>query len=130
MVEPTGDGGVRFRVFVSDAERVEVRGSFTSWDTDPVSLDREPDTDGWWVGSLTLPPGLHEFQYVIDGEGRLADYAANGVRQDAFGEWVSQLVIEHAGPDVIARIEPDAPAPQGTKPGDPLGALPRHPLAA
>ncbi|MEM8834650.1 MAG: glycogen-binding domain-containing protein [Planctomycetota bacterium] len=130
MVEPQSDGSVQFRVFVSEADRVEVRGSFTSWDSDPLALEREPDADGWWVGSLTLPPGLHEFQYVIDGEDRLADYAANGVRQDAFGAWVSQLVVEHAGPGVIGRIQPDVPAAKPKKPADPLGDLPRHPLAA
>jgi len=71
--------------------RVEISGSFTDWDAGRLEMINAGD--GWWELELDLPAGDYEFQYVIDHHTRLADFAANGVRLNGFGQWVSTLMI-------------------------------------
>lgn len=91
-IEP--DGAVRFRVYLPDAGRVEVVGDFTGWQARPVSLVRE--TDGWWQRVVAVPPGDHSFQYLVNGEIWLPDFAAHGVEASGFGSWNSLLRLEGA----------------------------------
>jgi 1,4-alpha-glucan branching enzyme len=89
---PTGE--LEFKVFAPHAATVEVLGSFTGWFARPVALVRSPE--GWWIGRVGVKPGDHDFQYRIDGEALMADYAAHGVRLNPFGQWVSRLAVPAA----------------------------------
>ncbi len=91
-------GGVRFRVYMPDASDVKLVGTFTGWRDGAISMTK--DASGWWHTEVELGPGEHEFQYLVDGDHWLADYAAGGLRLNRFGTWVSQL---HIAP-------PDAPS--------------------
>jgi 1,4-alpha-glucan branching enzyme len=88
-----------FRVYLPEAARVELVGTFTSWRAGAVKMTRE-DT-GWWSATLDIRDGEHDFSYLVDGSTWLADYAASGVKRNGFGGWVSQLHVGEAKrPDV------------------------------
>lgn len=80
-----------FRVYLPQATTVELVGAFSNWRESPIALVREHS--GWWSVRLELPPGDHEFSYLVDGSTWLPDYAASGVRRNGFGGWVSQVVV-------------------------------------
>ncbi|MBY0395407.1 MAG: hypothetical protein K2X91_02910 [Thermoleophilia bacterium] len=91
MVSRLADGRFRFRIFLPNASRVELVGSFTRWRAGAVGLTRhEP---GWWECAADLPEGEHEFSYLVDSSVWLADYAASGVRLAGHGGWVSRLIV-------------------------------------
>ena len=60
------NGGVIFRYFDRDADRVYVAGDFNNWiyQADPM-VDR--NGDGEWTLLLNLSPGRYEYKFVIDG---------------------------------------------------------------
>jgi 1,4-alpha-glucan branching enzyme len=91
MVQLQVDGSVQFELFMPDARDVKLAGSFTGW-KDRAIVMSGPD-EGWWTIKLYLPPGDHEFQYLVDDSVWLADYAAHGVKRNEFGEWVSLLHV-------------------------------------
>jgi 1,4-alpha-glucan branching enzyme len=92
MVQLQVDGSVQFELFMPDAATVALAGSFTDWRDRAIDM-RGPE-DGWWTLRLHLPPGEHEFQYLVDGDIWLADYAAHGVKRNRSGMWVSLLTLE------------------------------------
>lgn len=106
MVEQKKSGRASFRVFCPQAEQVEIVGTFTGWHDRPVSMRR--DKDGWWMATLDLEPGDHEFQYLIDRREWRPDYAAGGLRLNEFGTWVSQLTVHR--PAVRVRLREPAHA--------------------
>lgn len=85
-----------FRVYLPQADSVELVGGFTGWRNAPIRLVREPS--GWWFVRLDLPPGDHDFSYLVDGATWLPDYAASGIRRNGYGGWVSQIVVERPSP--------------------------------
>lgn len=89
-----------FRVFLPEAEAVELVGSFTGWRSGPEPMTRE-DT-GWWVATIELAPGDHDFSYLVNGSAWVADYAASGVKRNGFGGWVSQVHV----PAITTRVRP------------------------
>lgn len=97
----SNDGRVRFRVYLPDAHRVELVGSFTDWRARAVPMVRE-DT-GWWAVEAVLPPGDHDFSYLVNSSTWLADYAASGVKRNAYGGWVSQIHVPAPAVQVSTR---------------------------
>lgn len=91
MVLSEGNGRLVFRVYLPDAAVVQLVGSFTDWRARPVLLTRE-DT-GWWSAAVDLEPGDHDFSYLVNDSVWMADYAASGVKRNAFGGWVSQIHV-------------------------------------
>lgn len=91
MVTRLQSGELEFKIFVPAATTVEVLGSFTGWHDRPVPL--QCDGSGWWVGRAAVPPGDHHFQYRIDGEAWMADFAAHGVHMNRDGRWISRLAV-------------------------------------
>lgn len=91
MVTALPTGELEFKVFAPDAARVEVLGTFTGWFASPVALQRQEE--GWWSGRADVSPGDHDFQYRIDGDRWLTDYAAHGVRLSPEGQWISRLAV-------------------------------------
>ena len=57
------EGGVAFRVWAPNADRVSVIGTFNDWDVDADPLDRE-DGDTWYVFVPEAQIG-HEYKYHI-----------------------------------------------------------------
>jgi len=49
-----------------EARQVLVAGSFNDWKPELTPL--APAGDGRWVGDLTVPPGRHEYLFVVDGQ--------------------------------------------------------------
>lgn len=82
-----------FRCRAPDARQVFVAGTFNNWDSNANPM--EPSGDGTWSLRLDLPPGRHEYRYVIDGEWSCApgddDAACNNV-PNAFG--TMNLIID------------------------------------
>ncbi len=91
MVTITESGATVFRVFEPGVQRVEIRGSFTDWHSRPIEM--RSCGGGWWEAELTIEPGDHEFQYLVDGNRWTTDYAASGVRLTRMGTWVSLLYV-------------------------------------
>lgn len=55
-----------FGCHAPDAGVVFLAGSFNDWQMDATVLTK--DYHGNWKTKLDLPPGRHEFKFVVDGE--------------------------------------------------------------
>ena len=72
------------------AKSVCVAGSFNHWKPEAMPLlDRG---NGKWVGALALPPGRHEYLFVVDGQW-LPDPKAIESVENPFGGRNSVVVI-------------------------------------
>ena len=73
----SGRSPIRFEFVHSTAKRVCVGGSFNGWN--PAATPLAPWGRGRWLRELWLPPGRHEYLFVVDGEfdPRATDYAPN-----------------------------------------------------
>ncbi len=80
-----------FRVYLPQAGHVELVGSFTGWRSEPVRMAKE--SSGWWTACVELEIGDHDFSYLVDHSVWLADYAANGIRANGYGGWVSMVHV-------------------------------------
>ena len=57
-----------FRFTAPTALSVQLVGDFTGWRHTPVSLAKSPD--GTWRTAVELPPGLHHYRFLVDGQWR------------------------------------------------------------
>jgi hypothetical protein len=69
--------------------QVQVAGSFNDWDPNATPMRRQ---DGVWSTILVLPPGSHEYMFVVDGARWLTDPLAVQTSDDGFGG--SNAVLE------------------------------------
>ena len=71
---------VRLTCFAPGAHRVFVAGTYNDWDTTATPLEHE--AGGLWETFLELPPGHHEYKFLVDGawtcEPGCGDPAASG----------------------------------------------------
>jgi hypothetical protein len=74
---------VRFTLAAAGAHKVAVAGDFNGWDPQNTPLV-DADGHGSFVGSVRLPPGNHEYMFVVDGQW-VTDPAAAERRPDGFG---------------------------------------------
>jgi len=60
------EGGVIFRYYDPDAEKVYLVGDFNNWSptADPMS---DKNGDGEWTLFFPLPPGSYQYKFVVDG---------------------------------------------------------------
>jgi 1,4-alpha-glucan branching enzyme len=58
---------VEFSCHAPTAKAVFVAGTFNDWKPDAAPLQLHKSA-GQWTGKLSLPPGRHEFKFVIDGQ--------------------------------------------------------------
>ena len=80
-----------------DAQSVAVMGSFNRWNPEGHELSRHPDT-GKWSLAVNLPPGKHDYVFVVNGDKVYQDPAADLVVEDDFGQRNSVLFVkEHNG---------------------------------
>jgi hypothetical protein len=67
-----------------NARTVAVIGSFNSWQAQDAAM-RFDDATGAWVLEAQLPPGDHEYMFLVDGQNLMADPLAQMTRDDGFG---------------------------------------------
>jgi hypothetical protein len=73
---------VRFTLVADGARQVAVAGDFNDWDPSQIRLER--DGKGRFSATVKLPPGAHEYMFVVDGKW-VTDPAAAELRPDGFG---------------------------------------------
>ena len=56
---------VHFKVKARPDSRVYIAGTFNQWN--PLAQRMEPDGSGWYVASLVLPAGRHEYKFLVNG---------------------------------------------------------------
>jgi hypothetical protein len=74
---------VRFTLVAQGARQVAVAGDFNGWNPEGTVLVNQ-DGQGNFVGTVRLPPGAHEYMFVVDGKW-VTDPAASELRPDGFG---------------------------------------------
>ncbi len=104
MTEVTRGGRVEFRFYRPEALRAAVAGDFNGWRGEMLPM--QYDGEGWWVATMTLPPGEYRFRYLVDGRW-FTDFAANGVESVEHG-YNAVLFVPRSEP---ARLRPSPPAP-------------------
>lgn len=83
---------VTFEYFAPEARAVAVAGSFNGWS--PSTTNLKKDRSGKWTVSLPLPPGQHQYRFVVDGLWQNDQRSVQCV-QNPFGSW--NCVIEVSG---------------------------------
>jgi len=83
-------GGVRFVGDFPTAQAVRLTGSFSGWTAEGHPLERRGD--GLWECLVPLPPGQHEYRFIVDGAW-LADPHNAQTQPNAFGGWNSLLTV-------------------------------------
>lgn len=89
---PSGMTTVHFEIHAPGASQVALVGSFTDWRTDRIVL-RGPDASGHWTAEVPLPPGRHEYLFLVDGKQWMADPNAEVRRRDGFGRENALLAL-------------------------------------
>jgi len=81
-----GEADLRFSV--AGASRVDLVGDWTGWQ--PVPMQRAPD--GRWFLRVSLAPGVHRFNLLVNGERWIVPEGVASV-DDGFGGKISLLVV-------------------------------------
>ena len=93
-----------FFLHAPDAGSVCLAGSFNEWD--PARTLLRKDKHGRWKIEMVLPPGKHQYRFVVDGvwtnDPRARESATN-----EFGESNSVLTIAQPPPVIIAGAKRD-----------------------
>jgi 1,4-alpha-glucan branching enzyme len=55
-----------FRITEPEAECVLLVGDFTDWQQRPIKMEK--GGGGVWTSMLKLPPGTHNYLFIVDGE--------------------------------------------------------------
>ena len=82
---------VRFVLTAPDAHAVSLAGTFNQWDAHATPLIRT-GASGVWTATVSLPPGQHQYVFVVDGVRWVPDPAAPAV-DDGFGRHNSVLTL-------------------------------------
>jgi hypothetical protein len=91
-VEP-GDTPVRFVYVGDDGERsVRLVGDFNDWGAEPMELE-PTEVGGVFAVTVALPPGEHEYMFVVDGKRWVTDPLAARHRPDGFGRTNSVISL-------------------------------------
>lgn len=75
------------------AASVAVVGDFNGWDPQRTRMMRS-NHEGRWTVRLKLPPGVHQYSFVIDGSTWVPDPGAKTTFADGFGGINSVLIID------------------------------------
>ena len=83
-------GQIRFALSpAGPADRVAVAGDFTDWT--PQTLRRQKS--GQYVANINVPPGSHEYKFVVDGQWML-DPDNGQMALNPYGTFNSVLIVE------------------------------------
>jgi 1,4-alpha-glucan branching enzyme len=96
---PAGTVLVRFELVAPQAGRVALAGSFNNWNDSTILFSESSET-GRWAVTVPLPPGEHEYLFVVDGERWIPDPEAHAQVDDGFGNLNSMIVV---GPRGVVR---------------------------
>ena len=99
VVTPSGMVLVQFDLDAPDAGTVALAGSFNGWNDSTTQFAKNPQTGKWSI-TVMLPPGEHEYLFVIDGERWIPDPDAHALVDDGFGNQNSMIVV---GPRGVVR---------------------------
>lgn len=80
---------VQFRLDVGAAREVALAASFSDWQPAHALHETAP---GVWTTVLSLPPGVHDYVFVVDGQEFVPDPVAPQV-SDGFGGMNSRLTV-------------------------------------
>lgn len=81
----------RFVIYEPEVGQVEIAGSFTGWKKIPL----EPkNRSGYWEVTIDLPPGEHNFSYILNGSKKISDPTVLAREPDDFGGENSILYAE------------------------------------
>lgn len=80
---------VQFRLEADAASNVALAGSFSDWQP---THGMQQSVDGVWTILLPLPPGVHDYNFIVDGERWVPDPYAPQV-DDGFGGVNSRLTV-------------------------------------
>lgn len=81
----------RFVLQNQKAQRVEISGNFTNWQSVPLVPSGK---NGYWEISLELPAGEHHYTFIVDGSKYLPDPTVATQESDDFGATNSILKVE------------------------------------
>jgi hypothetical protein len=70
----------RFVIFQPEAQKAQIVGSFTGWQTVPMRK-----SGGYFQVTMALPAGEHRFSYIIDGRQQVTDPTLPVHEPDDFG---------------------------------------------
>jgi len=118
MLTVSDGGKCTFELFQPNADSVRVCGTFNEWSRSDAPMTYRGD--GWWTCTITIKPGDHRFQYLVNDHEWVADFAAHGVEKNGFGCWVSHLWIEAREVGLDRTIEPK-PVRRKTSPTPMIG---------
>lgn len=82
---------VRLEFHNDNAKTVRIAGTFNDWN--PQTTAMLTTGPGQWVKELALPPGIYEYQYVVDGRW-INDPQAVKSTPNPYGGRNSVLVVE------------------------------------
>ncbi len=66
---------VRFVLMVPGAKSVSLVGDFNAWVKGATALE-QTGREGVWAASVVVPPGRHEYAFIVDGNRWVTDPAA------------------------------------------------------
>lgn len=99
--EPTTDQGTaaassevvtRFVLVAPEASSVQLTGDFISWSPEGIQLEDVRGT-GIWTADVTLPPGVYQYTFVVDGTEWVPDPRAVSQVDDGFGQLNSVVIV-------------------------------------
>jgi hypothetical protein len=93
MRNVVAEQAVEFFFLAPQAASVAVVGDFNGWDPRQTRMVRS-DQAGGWVVRLKIPPGVHQYSFVIDGSTWIPDPGAKTTLADGFGGRNSVLIID------------------------------------
>ena len=87
------DRAVDLFISAPQAASVAVVGDFNGWDPRQTRMIRS-NHEGRWTARLKLPPGVHQYSFVIDGSTWVPDPGAKTTLADGFGGRNSVMIID------------------------------------
>jgi 1,4-alpha-glucan branching enzyme len=72
---------VSFQLTTDPGREVFVAGTFNNWDPKQYRMSDNPGS-GHWKTTLVLPPGRHEYKFVVNGEWRADPNCPESVPND------------------------------------------------
>jgi len=82
----------RFVLIAPEAASVHLTGDFVSWSREGIALE-DPRGTGIWTTDVTLPPGVYQYTFVVNGTQWVPDPRAVSQVDDGFGQTNSVLIV-------------------------------------